>query len=156
MTVDSYLGLPCDACGAPSGQECNADCDYVQAWNADPDPVPESEVVEFSDLEMPDEAQVEDEPMNLDVMARSALFQAASKLPYGGLVGDPPDPRQFEDTDMWLAKYAVWMADYQKVILGQVNDLQGQARKYVGLQIERDFLRGFLGEAIDKKLGEAQ
>lgn len=129
------MSIPCEMCGAGADEPCEDDC-------------PDMAYVHES--EMLDREQAEE--MSTHDLARQILFRATTGLPYSALAGDPPYFGEHTDDDQWLAEMAVWMANYNKVIREQVEDLQAQSRQRLGLQLEKDIIREFLGDAITEKL----
>ena len=145
MSDDPFELEPCEACGAGRGQQCDPECPSMVAFYAS----------EGSGQLAIDGQPAEWKPdeMSTPLLARQILFRALCQLPFAGLVStDPPYFGEHTDDDLWLAEVAVWMANYAKVANDRTDDLSDQARQRVGLQIEKDVLRGFLGEAITEKL----
>ena len=134
--------IPCDTCGAAADEPCAEDCpDMAYASEGGGVLAVDAEPAEWVD-----------EETDTLTLARRTLFRAATRLPVGALCGDPPYFGEDTDPDQWLGEMAVWLARYSQVINAHVDDLQEQARQRVGLQLERDILRQFLGEAINEKL----
>lgn len=114
-------GWPCEHCGAEAGEPCKPACSYVYAA---------------------DEAQA-DEQVPLLEQAQGALTAVAYRLPYSGLLDDPPSRKGIEH-DVWLAKLAVWLEGYRALLTEQVAQLEADARRGIALQLEKDVVRGFL------------
>lgn len=125
------LSWECEHCGAAVGEPCHEGCPYAEA-NA---PLFEVEA---------DEAQALSSPQTLTEHAQGIIHAASYRLPFSGLLSDPPDPRG-DDDDQWLGKFALWLVEYQKLIRSQVDKLSEDSRRAIGLQIEKDVVRGFLG-----------
>lgn len=125
---ERWLGWLCEHCGANPGEPCDPDCaDYAE------------EVKFYQSL---DEAQADEQASLLD-QAQGALMGVAYRLPYSGLLDDPPI-RQGVDPDVWLAKLAVWMEGYRALLAEQVAKLEAGNRRAIALQLEKDVVRGFL------------
>lgn len=149
MSDDPFELEPCEACGAGRGQPCDPECPSMVAFHASEGGgqlAIDGEPAEWK----PDE-------MDTTLLARQILFRAACNLPFAGLVSiDPPYFGEHTDEEVWLQEFAVWLANYAKVATERADDLSNQARQRIGLQIEKDVLRGFLGEAITEKLEALQ
>ena len=154
------MSIPCETCGAAADEPCAPDCPDMAAFH-------DSEVAQWSDTYEGDGTAVvgiDGEPaewvpdeMDTTLLARQILFRAACNLPFAGLVSiDPPYFGEHTDEEVWLQEFAVWLARYATVATERADDLSNQARQRIGLQIEKDVLRGFLGEAITEKLEALQ
>lgn len=126
------LSWQCEHCGAAVGEPCADDCPYAEA-NAN-DPSFEIEA---------DEAQALSSPQTLTEQAQGIIHANSYRLPFSGLLSDPPDPRG-DDDDQWLGKFALWFVEYQKLIRTEVDKLSADSRKAIALQFEKDVVRGFL------------
>lgn len=134
-TDDDYANaLPpwaCEECGAEPGEPCRPGCKYL---------------VEAADMELAadaaDEAQAEADAWLVD-HAQGALMGVVYRLPYSGLLDDPPS-REGIDGDVWLAKLAVWMEKYRALLAKQVAEMEAGYKRAIALQLEKDVVRGFL------------
>lgn len=128
--------VPCEFCGAQAGEHCDPSCVALsENW-----PV----VVE----------PVDDEPQStFEDDAKRAIMAQLYHFPMSGIrVASPPNWGD-KDTDLWLAELAIWLAEYNKVIHAELDDLQGKARRMIGLQLEKDVIRRFLlGDLADGKV----
>lgn len=119
----------CEGCGAGAGIDCLPDCPYM----VDPP--------DFADLYFPPEPETLED-------SEARLMAAVHRLPFGGNVGirglGAPD-RQDYPHDVWMAKLADWMTEYQEVSTAMIEQLQTDVRKGLGAQIERAVLRRTLG-----------
>lgn len=116
---DRWLGWLCEHCGAEPGEPCKPDCTFA---------------------ETADEAQAEQPLLE---QAAGALMGVVYRLPYSGLLDDPPSRKDI-DHDLWLAKLAVWMEKYRALLTEMVAQLEAGNRRAVALQLEKDVVRGFL------------
>jgi hypothetical protein len=125
------LAYPCDMCGAEPGQDCRENC-------------PGLECVDFSELDLSDiEVSEVSEVPSLDD-SQAAFMGAVWRLPFGNVLPDPPDRREY-DIQEWMAKMAEWMQTYGAVIKAEVDRLNADSRRAIGLQIEKDMVRSFFG-----------
>lgn len=121
-----FLAEACEACGAEVGESCRFDCIGMASY------IEGQPIVGESD---PD----------LETEAKRALTGILSRLPLSGASFLKPVPLHGDcATDVWLGRVAVWMDDYRKAIASELEDLQGQSRKAMALQFEKDVVRQFL------------
>lgn len=104
--------LACEACGAEPGQPCDDDCPGFSQWDSD----------RYAGSD-------------------SRLMAAVYRLPFGALVGDPPERG---DSDAWLSDLADWMTQYEQILRVEVERLQAGVRKAIGLQLEKDVVQAWL------------
>ena len=145
--IDNF---PCESCGAPAGVPCPPECPGI----GDDDWGVSYEAEGTGTLAFDNEpAEWVDDELETPILARQILFRAACHLPFAGLVStDPPYFGKETDQEQWLGEFAVWLARYAQIATVQTDELSVQARQRIGLQIEKDVLRQFLGEAITEKL----
>lgn len=127
---DACLGYPCGECGADIGEPCPEGCPGTEFWSN-----------EELDLAL-------NEVIDTPPSPAARLAAAIHRLPLGGLVGirgtGAPD-RQDYPLEEWIEHLADWMTEYQRILTAEVEELQAQVRKGIGLQIEKDVLRNMLG-----------
>lgn len=138
MSAEDY---PCEDCGAAVGEPCRDDCGGGY------------EAQEASTYEQWAAAQVDPlPPCERDVEESIAMIAAATHLlPFGGLVGirgtGAPD-RQDYTVEGYLSKLADWITEYREVVRREVDHLEGQSVKMIGMQIERDTVDAMIRRAL--------
>ena len=136
------LAYPCDGCGAEAGQPCPDTCRYK-----------ESEYVQEMDEQWAiaiSNALPPYDPPPLEE-SEAKLMAAVHRLPFGGNVGirgtGAPD-RQDYPREEWMARLADWMTEYAEVSAQMIGNLEVDARKSIGLQIELDVLARALARGM--------
>lgn len=146
MAAESYEAIPCTFCGAAAGEPCDRDCGHMNAYLEDHD-LPEAPPL------APYEHQPYAPPAGEPLLgqASKALRKVTCGLPFAGLIADPPTLKpeyEGDGHDVWLAKMAVWLEDYRVLAAAKIEELQEGSRKAIGLQLEKDMVRHFLGVSL--------
>lgn len=123
---DFHLSYPCDYCHSDVGEPCPPDCPGMAT----------------------EDALYSVEVIGTPPSGEARLAAAVHRLPFGGLVGirgtGAPD-RQDYPLGEWIELLADWMTEYEQVLRCEVDQLQVQARQRIGLQIEKDCARAWIG-----------
>jgi hypothetical protein len=133
--MDGLLDTPCQFCEAGVGEPCQPDCEALEAnW---PGIASEKTGDEWL-MEEPDEFKL-------------ALMSSMYRLPFVGSFLQPPSYRG-RSTDEWLAELGIWLDEYNRFSKAKIERLEGEARRAMALQLEKDVVRKFfMGTAPEQE-----
>lgn len=133
----TFIDSPCEQCGADVGEVCRPYCAAAAAY--------------ADEVEDGVYAQEPGEETDYETEAKRALMAILYTMPLSGaaFVSTPPNYGDCP-TDQWIYDVAVWMSDYRTILKAELEKLQADSRRAMGLQFERDVVRGFLGLGTTK------